>query len=463
MQVVSCGGYASMDKSRKLRHYQRKAYDQTVSFPVEIVGRDGEIRRYSFEASVRLYQRRIASAAVRYSDEAVVEAEIHHCQQRIGQLRKSYFKWYGWMEFDSGPVECPEYSGEMVAFLRRFYAVGENMGDLAVSWLHRTEDHDLFFLEGAKDSERWLFYLFRFDDNMAISVRDSFFSHLRMVQRAKGEDAERLVAFHHTADCGLILTGVGEAVRSAPAKREGDRLVRVGGRNDDSYRRGLRSLAVGDVDGALEMFLQSMGDKPYFRKAYVAAAVLSDQVRKWSEAEAATRMGLHYFPGDPVLNYHFGLARFRQGHHEEARVALLAALEARPAIFPARYLLGLIDLVEGRLLSAGRHLRLAAGLPRPRRDKDAGHLRQLRAWLRSHALLLGLGVAVAAVGAVQVGLGSPGGGSMLLAGLIAAVGAEALFRVRMGRLCRDVRFRDVRLRPPEGLRAEGFLADHGGL
>ncbi len=452
-----------MDKSRKLRHYQRKAYDQTVSFPVEIVGRDGEIRRYSFEASVRLYQRRIASAAVRYNDEAVVEAEINHCQQRIGQLRKSYFKWYGWMEFDPGPVESPEYSGEMVAFLRRFYAVGDNMGELAVSWLHRTEDHDLFFLEGAQESERWLFYLFRFDDNDAVSVRDSFFSLLRLVQGAKGEDAERLVAFHHTADCGLILTGVGEAVRAAPAKLDGDRLVRVGGSNDDSYRRGLRSLAVGDVEGALEMFLQSMGDKPYFRKAYVAAAVLSDQVRKWSEAEAATRMGLHYFPGDAVLNYHFGLARFRQGQHEDARVALVAALDARPAIFPARYLLGLIDLVEGRLFSAGRHLRMAAGLPRPRRDRDAGHLRQLRAWLRSHALLLGLGAAVALAGAVQVGLGYRGGGSLLLAGLIAAAGSEALFRVRMRRLCRDVRFRDVRLRPPEGLRAEGFLADHGGL
>ena len=163
------------------------------------------------------------------------------------------------------------------------------------------------------------------------------------------------------------------------------------------------------------------------------------------------------------MNYHFGLARFRQGQHEDARVALVAALDARPAIFPARYLLGLIDLVEGRLFSAGRHLRMAAGLPRPRRDRDAGHLRQLRAWLRSHALLLGLGAAVALAGAVQVGLGYRGGGSLLLAGLIAAAGSEALFRVRMRRLCRDVRFRDVRLRPPEGLRAEGFLADHGGL
>ena len=51
-----------MEKARKLRRYNRKDYAQLVDFPVEIVGRDGKVRRYSFEESVRLYQRRIASA-----------------------------------------------------------------------------------------------------------------------------------------------------------------------------------------------------------------------------------------------------------------------------------------------------------------------------------------------------------------------------------------------------------------
>ncbi len=38
-----------MDKSRKLRRYLKKDYRQLVDFPVEIVGRDGVVRRYTFE------------------------------------------------------------------------------------------------------------------------------------------------------------------------------------------------------------------------------------------------------------------------------------------------------------------------------------------------------------------------------------------------------------------------------
>ena len=63
-----------MDKSKKLKRYQRKDYKHLVSFPVEIVGRDGVVRRYSFESSVRLYQRRIASSRLRYHDPEVAAA-----------------------------------------------------------------------------------------------------------------------------------------------------------------------------------------------------------------------------------------------------------------------------------------------------------------------------------------------------------------------------------------------------
>ncbi len=76
------GADPPVDKVRKLRRYQRKDYSQLVDFPVEIVGRDGVVRRYSFEASVRLYQRRIALAPMRYEDQEVVDAEVQHCRKR---------------------------------------------------------------------------------------------------------------------------------------------------------------------------------------------------------------------------------------------------------------------------------------------------------------------------------------------------------------------------------------------
>ena len=60
-RLVSLHG-GVLDKSHKIRRYKRKDYTAVVDFPVEIIGRDGVVRRYSFEESIRLYQRRIASA-----------------------------------------------------------------------------------------------------------------------------------------------------------------------------------------------------------------------------------------------------------------------------------------------------------------------------------------------------------------------------------------------------------------
>ena len=92
--VLKLGG--ALNKSHKIRRYKRKDYTAVVEFPVEIIGRDGVVRRYSFEESIRLYQRRIASADLRYSDTELIEAEKQHCINRINQLRKSFFARNGW-------------------------------------------------------------------------------------------------------------------------------------------------------------------------------------------------------------------------------------------------------------------------------------------------------------------------------------------------------------------------------
>jgi hypothetical protein len=85
-----------MDKNGKLQRYDRKDYTELVDFPVEIVGRDGVVRRYVFEDSVRLYQRRITFAPIRYRDADLAAAEAGHCRARIHQLRTSYFVHFGW-------------------------------------------------------------------------------------------------------------------------------------------------------------------------------------------------------------------------------------------------------------------------------------------------------------------------------------------------------------------------------
>ena len=116
------GKAGAVDKNWKLQRYSRKDYAEVVDFPVEIVGRDGVVRRYSFADSIRLYQRRITFAAIRYHDEELVRAEVHHCRSRVEQLRRSYFHHFGWGRPDEGPdgVACfGEYAGEVAAFLRQ--------------------------------------------------------------------------------------------------------------------------------------------------------------------------------------------------------------------------------------------------------------------------------------------------------------------------------------------------------
>ena len=116
-----------MDKSVKLQRYDRKDYTELVDFPVEIVGRDGVVRRYTFEDSIRLYQRRITFAPIRYQyDGDLVRAEVNHCRSRIDQLRRSYFHRYGWGT-PEGQISAEEafgdLAGELAAFLCRVLGV----------------------------------------------------------------------------------------------------------------------------------------------------------------------------------------------------------------------------------------------------------------------------------------------------------------------------------------------------
>ena len=86
-----------VEKTWRLQRYNQKNYSEVVEFPVEIIGRDGVVKRYTFEDSIRLYRRRITFAPIRYRDDHdLVQAEVDHCRSRIDQLRRSYFFRHGW-------------------------------------------------------------------------------------------------------------------------------------------------------------------------------------------------------------------------------------------------------------------------------------------------------------------------------------------------------------------------------
>ena len=315
-----------MDKTKKLKNYQRKDYSQLVKFPVEIIGRDGIVRRYSFEASVRLYQRRIASASLRYHDPDVAGAEAGHCRSRITQLRRSYCEHYGWpiLRQDEG---LGEFAGEVVAFLRRF--LGDEEVEIELGNLNDNNDGFVWFVDQPSVSRRYLLYLYRFESNGPCPSRESFFQLLRWVQGASGEEVERLTAFHHTADCGLVLTTTGRQAEEQVQRHEFFYVdpVRDGALSAtagplDAFQRGLRALSIGDADGSLAHFEHAIAEYPYRQTAHSCVIAVTDYLDRPEETEIATKAALHYFPESADLHYMQAVALYKMSQSERARSAL---------------------------------------------------------------------------------------------------------------------------------------------
>ncbi|MEC7947885.1 MAG: hypothetical protein VX265_09980, partial [Myxococcota bacterium] len=312
-----------MDKGRKLRRYTRKDYTLLVDFPVEIVGRDGAVRQYSFEDSVQLYQKRISSAERRYEDSELVRAEVRHCEQRIRQLRKSYFARYGWSAarvVDSPGMAAGDFAGEVVAFLRRVLGVGTRDESILELAFVADEDHRQLYYVRRPDADATrppcLLYLYRFDGPGDLPARSAFFDFLKMLAgvRTSGVGVENMMGFHHTADCGLVLTGSGTGAAHGPGSGLEPppwmELVEV---QDDPLRHGMLLLRRGERARALQCFTAAYETNHFRRAGYVGAMVVADQIGAHAEAETASLMGSLYFPADALMHYHLAVARLRVG------------------------------------------------------------------------------------------------------------------------------------------------------
>jgi len=449
-----------MDKTRKLRRYLKKDYTQVVDFPVEIVGRDGVVRRYTFEASVRLYQRRIVSAPSRYEDNEVVDAEVRHCRRRIEQLRHSYYKRFGWPNLESDDDErrlaeiAGEYAGEVAAFLRRLYGDTDEAEALEVDLIEDGGDNLIFFVQQRDAERRFLLYLYRFESHGACESREVFFELLRTVQSAKGEAVERLLAFHHTADCGLVLTSTAEVglppagpeLSDAPEDVEN---FLVGRTVDDPFEEGLHQLAAGQSSEALISFERTIKSNPLHRRAYVAAAVVADVLGQLENAELVARMGLHHFEEDPILHYHLGLARFRQGDFQGARESLELSVDRRPEIFPSRFLLASLLLAEGRYQQARAAFEAASDCARAEDAEALTFVEQLERQLALRKLGLTAGAVLAVCGLVLLFF-HPIAALVTLAVSTASLSVSVLaFRRSLARLLSGDGARSFRLTPPE--------------
>jgi len=352
-----------MDKARKLRRYERKDYTQLVDFPVEIVGRDGVVRRYSFEESIRLYQRRISSAQARYADGDVVDAEVVHCRQRIGQLRRSYFARYGWSALrvaDRPGLLAGEFAGEVAAFLRRVAAESADVDTsspiIRFALLEDQEHHQLYFIRRGEhdDGPLWLLYLYRFSASGACAGREAFFRALKLLQSVatSPDSVEQLLGFHHTADCGIILTGTDTPEVVQAESRSADRgpieWLDFAAVDGDPLQAAFTALRRGKLSDALARFTEAYEAQPFRRAAYVGAGVVADQLGAFDAAETAALMGVRYLPEDDLLQHHLALVHLRMGRLAEARGAAAVLAERRPDAPSNLLLKGLIDLAGDR-------------------------------------------------------------------------------------------------------------------
>ena len=86
-------------------------------------------------------------------------------------------------------------------------------------------DRQIFYAHRSEDSARHLLYIYRFADPSTDPTREAFFRLLKSLQGQgqEGTSVEGLIAFHHSADCGLMLTGRGASARACIARPDAAR------------------------------------------------------------------------------------------------------------------------------------------------------------------------------------------------------------------------------------------------
>ena len=418
-----------IDKSSKLQRYDRKDYSELVEFPVEIVGRDGLVRRYTFEDSIRLYQRRITFAPIRFRDSDLVRAEVGHCRSRIGQLRRSYFHRFGWgtPAGEPDPEELFDgLAGEVAAFLCRVLRVG-GRPELHFESV-REQAGVLTFFVTPRGAMGMLLYVHRFDGPQADRVREAFFAQLKELESVNARDegdSERLLAFHHTVDCGFVLAGRGNELDDVTLGAPDAPMPDL---SPTPFEEVIELVRRGDFERALVACQSLVQDQPWHLNAYSLGAVLALHLNQPHAAEDLAAIGNRYFREDGHLLWCLGLARLRQGRVQDAEMDLRLAGPLLPDVLgPRLALIGLL-LRQRRTLEARVALE-AAARSAGAADPEQGHVaRSAYRAVSFQYLGISAGSCLAGVGLVAVASGLSLGAVATSLGALTAAGAWLVAR-----------------------------------
>lgn len=395
-----------MERASRLRRYLRKDYTQIVEFPVEIVGRDGMVRRYSFDDSVRLYHRRIHSASMRYDDGDLVDAEVRHCRQRIDQLRRSYLEHYGWASLREAPlggVLAGPLAAEVAAFLRRAFGAERDGPSSLKLTLVESGVCETFYVRSGESGRSWMLYVWRIDSDGPAGAREASQAVLARLSRApEAEGVERLLLAMEGPDLLLALAGSGEW--SGPTGMDAGEATEA--EPADPLHAGIRALYDGQGAEALillEHALDATPDRLALAQATGLVALLEGQTER---AEFAARFGLVGRPNDPFLHYLLGVALCRTGRIAEAWASVDGARQSAPRAPMLLLLAGAMALRRGRVLLAWRLLSTPV--------KDSRELRYaartsgiLRGWIARGAALWSSAALLGAAAVVLIQRGAP--------------------------------------------------------
>lgn len=443
-----------MEKTWRLQRYNQKNYSELVEFPVEIIGRDGKVRRYTFEDSIRLYRRRITFAPIRYRDTDLIQAEVEHCRSRIDQLRRSYFFRFGWgvQDGEPGPVELfGSIAGELAAFLCRVLRIDgrpevrveavQDMFEPVPALELASKAISAWYVAAKGGTAGMLLYVHRFDGARQEDVREGFFGRVKELERAgpvQG-DGERLLAFHHTIDCGFILTARGEDFEALNIAQDDEEEVIA---EPTAWDDALDALRHGNASEGLGRCRQIVAEQPFHRQAYIAGAAAAIHLDQGEVAEDFALVGSKYFKGEPLLHYYLGLARARQGRTADAIIDLQRAVDAAAGLHSARLLLALL-LLRSRRTWAGR--RVVARTPADRGDDKRSHqaLQALGQALLVRTSTVSIGYSAVIIGLLVTALAGWFGLVLVAFGLVAAALGLGWFDRELARRAGWERYDDI--------------------
>jgi len=445
-------------RNHKLKSYDSKDYSDVIEFPVELVDRDGVVRRYSYEESLAVYHRRIQSAPWRYSDEELIRAEIGHCSRRIDQIKRSHQERAA--NGSHPPSLNPRASlGQGYDLLRRFYRsalrdrglVIDGELPMKLALLEDSPECRTYHVGFGAGRSEHLLYVFPFDRVSDSDPRAAFHgARARYRGHLPGVGVERLLLEEETPEAGYLLTGASEVVEAlgtlareiSPGVPPGDAgespldwmnadlSPRVPDDDDASnaFEQGMTALRGERPDEALEHLRRAVQENPWNREGYLALLAVLDGAGQHEEAEMYGTMAAHYLSGDGLVEYRRGINMVRQGRLAEAvesfdEAGILDDSLYQPSYFAAHVLLARRADLDGAI----HRMRLAAKVAPPELNLDGllrslQHTRVLRWSLRTG----GLSLALLSVVLVNSGYGFGWGLAAGLTGVLAFTSAKSL-------------------------------------